>query len=51
MRIVSVARRSAVKAKTQAINQVRAMLVSAPQDVRENSGKQKQATVLKLVRW
>lgn len=30
MRIVSVARRSAVKAKTQAINQVRAMLVSAP---------------------
>lgn len=35
MRIVSVARRSAVKAKTQAINQIRAMLVSAPQDVRE----------------
>lgn len=35
MRIVSVARRSAVKAKTQAINQLRALLVSAPQDVRE----------------
>ncbi|SFF01455.1 hypothetical protein SAMN04487869_14011 [Marinobacter sp. DSM 26671] len=35
MRIVSVARRSAVKAKTQTINQIRAMLVSAPQDVRE----------------
>lgn len=35
MRIVSVARRSAVKAKTQTINQIRALLVSAPQDVRE----------------
>lgn len=35
MRIVSVARRSAVKAKTQAINQIRAILVSAPQDIRE----------------
>jgi transposase len=35
MRTISVARRSAVKAKTQAINQLRALLVSAPQDVRE----------------
>ncbi|VVE59290.1 IS110 family RNA-guided transposase [Pandoraea sputorum] len=35
MRTVSVARRSAVKAKTQAINQLRALLVSAPQDIRE----------------
>ena len=35
MRIASVARRSAVKAKTQAINQIRALLVSAPQEVRE----------------
>ena len=35
MRVISVARRSAVKAKTQAINQLRAMLVSAPQDIRE----------------
>lgn len=35
MRVVSVARRSAVKAKTQAMNQLRALLVSAPQDVRE----------------
>lgn len=35
MRIVSVARRSAVKAKTQTINQLRALLVSAPQDIRE----------------
>ena len=35
MRAASVARRSAVKAKTQAINQLRALLVSAPQDIRE----------------
>jgi transposase len=35
MRSVSVARRSAVKAKTQAINQLRALLISAPQDVRQ----------------
>jgi len=34
MRAVSVARRSAVKARTQAINQIRALLVSAPQDIR-----------------
>lgn len=30
LRIISVARRSAVKARTQAINQLRALLVSAP---------------------
>lgn len=35
MRAVSVARRSAVKAKTQAINQLRGILVSSPQDIRE----------------
>lgn len=35
MRAVSVARRSAVKARTQAINQLRGILVSAPQDIRE----------------
>lgn len=35
MRAVSVARRSAVKAKTQAINQLRGILISAPQDIRE----------------
>jgi len=35
MRIASVARRSAVKARTQAINQLRALLVSAPQEIRE----------------
>ena len=43
MRVVSVARRSAVKAKTQAINQVRALLVSAPQDIRERLLKTKTA--------
>jgi transposase len=34
LRIVTVARRSAVKAKTQAINQVRALLVNAPAAIR-----------------
>ncbi len=33
MRAVSVARRSAVKARTQAINQLRGLLVSAPQEI------------------
>ena len=41
LRAVSVARRSAVKAKTQAINQVRALLVSAPQDIRARLWKAK----------
>lgn len=41
MRTVSVARRSAVKAKTQAINQLRALLVSAPQEIRERLWKVK----------
>lgn len=41
MRTISVARRSAVKAKTQAINQLRAILVSAPQDIRERLWKVK----------
>lgn len=41
MRTISVARRSAVKAKTQAINQLRAILVSAPQDIRERLWKAK----------
>jgi transposase len=39
MRAVSVARRSAVKAKAQAINQLRALLVSAPQEIRERLWK------------
>lgn len=41
MRVASVARRSAVRAKTQAINQLRALLVSAPQDIRERLWKSK----------
>lgn len=41
MRTVPVARRSAVKAKTQAINQLRAILVSAPQEIRERLWKTK----------
>ena len=41
MRIISVARRSAVKAKTQAINQLRSVLVSAPQEIRERLWKVK----------
>jgi transposase len=43
MRAVSVARRSAVKAKTQAINQLRALLVSAPQEIRDRFLKEKTA--------
>lgn len=34
MRFLLIARRSAVKARTQAINQIRALLVTAPDDVR-----------------
>lgn len=41
MRIVSIARRSAVKARTQAINQLRAVLVSGPQEVRDKLWKAK----------
>jgi len=41
MRITSVARRSAVKARTQAINQLRGLLVSAPQEVRDKLWKTK----------
>lgn len=43
MRAVAVARRSAVKAKTQAINQLRSLLVSAPQDIRERLSSTKMA--------
>lgn len=41
LRIISVARRSVVKARTQAINQLRALFVSAPQDVRDQLWKSK----------
>lgn len=34
MRIVSVARRSTVKARTQTVNQLRALLISAPDEIR-----------------
>jgi transposase len=41
MRTLTVARRSAVKAKTQAMNQMRSLLVSAPQEIREKLLKKK----------
>lgn len=43
MRIVSVARRSAVKARTQTINQLRGLLISAPDKVRSKLWKSKPA--------
>ena len=43
MRSVSVTRRSAVKAKTQAINQLRALLISSPQEIRERLWREKPA--------
>ena len=48
MRIASVARRSAVKSKTQAINQIRALLVSAPQEIRERLWKIKASECVKV---
>lgn len=47
MRIISVARRSSVKAKTQAVNQLRALLVSAPQDIREKLWRAKTCDCVK----
>ena len=41
MRAITVARRSAVKAKTQAINQLRALLVTAPDPIRSKLMKSK----------
>ena len=41
MRAINMARRSAVKAKTQAINQLRALLVTAPESVRTTLWKVK----------
>lgn len=43
VRAVLVARRSAVKARTQAINQVKALLISAPQPLRERLWRNKPA--------
>ena len=42
-RVISVVRHSAVKTKTQAINQVRTMLISAPRETRERLLKTKAA--------
>lgn len=39
LRTLNLVRRSAVKAKTQAINQIRALLVSAPQEIRDAAYK------------
>lgn len=39
LRTLSLVRRSAVKAKTQTINQIRALLVSAPQAIRDSAYK------------
>jgi transposase len=41
MRSVSVTRRSAVKAQTQAINQLRALLISAPSEIRQRLWKER----------
>ena len=41
LRTLSVARRSAVKARTQAINQLRSLLICAPDDLRERLWKTK----------
>lgn len=47
MRAVSVARRSAVKARTQAVNQLRSLLVSAPDSIRARLLKPKPAACIK----
>jgi transposase len=48
MRTISVARRSAVKARTQAINQLRALLISAPDDIRAKLWKSKPEQCVKV---
>ena len=47
MRIVSVARRSAIKARTQAINQLRSLLISAPDKIRVKLWRTKPAECVK----
>jgi len=47
MKISSVARRSAVKARTLAINQVRSILVSTPQAIREKLWRTKASECVK----
>lgn len=50
MRSVSVVRRSAVNARTQVINQLRAILVSASQEIRERLWKPKADHTLLVAR-
>lgn len=47
MRIVSVARRSTVKARTQTINQLRGLLISAPDEIRSRLWRTKAAECVK----
>lgn len=47
MRIVSVARRSAIKARTQTINQLRGLLISAPDKIRSRLWRSKPAECVK----
>ena len=47
MRFLLIARRSAVKARTQAINQIRALLVTAPDDIRSKYLKSSQLACIK----
>lgn len=47
MRAVSVARRSAIKARTQAVNQLRGLLVSAPESIRSRLLKPTPAACIK----
>lgn len=47
MRIVTVARRSAIKARTQTINQLKALLISAPDKIRSRLWRSKPAECVK----
>ncbi|WP_169317238.1 hypothetical protein [Actinacidiphila oryziradicis] len=47
MRVLRVARRSAVKARTQAMNQIRGVLVSAPAVLREQVADLSRAALIR----
>lgn len=49
VRVLRVARRSAVKARTQAINQIRGLLVSAPAELREQVAGLDRAALIKTL--
>ena len=49
VRVLRIARRSAVKARTQAINQIRGLLVSAPAAVREQVGELPRAELVRTL--